>query len=271
MSAETWSYDGSVWELAALVLRSHEEGRAPGRVLSALKSPAGAEESLFSEEEPQMAGAPTPEEGSGAGEEAGARLLALSPRLYAATLRAWMSEEGVETELLELSADFRGRGELAFGDYSRPSLRLLAGAIHRVVREVHRLEGFARFSPRLDPLLGEERFVALLEPDHNVLPSLGPFFLRRFGRTPFALVDLSRGYALASREDGLEFRGAGELEALAPRESEAEEAELWRRYFRATENPARRNPLLQRALMPRRYWPHIIEMEYPEQGGPSPC
>jgi probable DNA metabolism protein len=269
MSADTWSYDGSVWELAALVLRSHEEGRAPGRVLNAQRPPSVAGGGLFPEEGPQEAEAPA--EGSGAGEEAGARLLALSPRLYAATLRAWMSEEGVEAELLELSANFRERGELAFCDYSRPSLRLLAGAIHRVVREVHRLEGFARFSPRLDPLLGEERFVALLEPDHNVLPSLGPFFLRRFGRTPFALVDLSRGYALASREDGLEFRGAGELEALAPRESEAEEAELWRRYFRATENPARRNPLLQRALMPRRYWPHIIEMEYPEQGGPSPC
>lgn len=269
MSAEAWSYDGSVWELAALVLRSHEERRAPRRVLSALRPPVGAEEGLFLEEE--AAEAARPGEETRAGEEAGTRLLALSPRLYAATLRAWMSEEGVEAELLELSADFGERGELAFGDYSRPSLRLLAGAIHRVVREVHRLEGFARFSPRLDPLLGEERFVALLEPDHNVLPSLGPFFLRRFGRTPFALVDLSRGYALASREGGLEFRRAGELDALAPRESEAGEAELWRRYFKATENPARRNPLLQRALMPRRYWPHMLEMESPEKAGPDPC
>jgi probable DNA metabolism protein len=269
MREEIWAYDGSVWELAALVLKSHAEGRAPGRVTNALQ--VRGEDGLWSGMEPAEAEAGAPAEPSRASEEEGQRLLALSPRLYAATLRAWMSEEGVEAELLELSVDFRERGELAFCDYSRPSLRLLAAAIHRVIREVHRLEGFARFSPRLDPLLGEERFVALLEPDHNVLPSLGPFFLRRFGPTPFALVDLSRGYALASREGGLEFRGAEELAALAPDESEAEEACLWRRYFKATENPARRNPLLQRALMPRRYWAHIVEMESLEKTGHDPC
>jgi probable DNA metabolism protein len=268
MSGEVWAYDGSVWALAALVLKSHAEGRAPTRVSSALRARLEAEEGLWPDSGVEAA---APEGRPSAGEEAGQRLLALSPRLYAATLRAWMSEEGVEAELLELAADFRERGELAFSDYSRPSVRLLAGAIHRVIREVHRLEGFARFSPRLDPLLGEERFVALLEPDHNVLPSLGPFFLRRFGPTPFALVDLKRGYGLASVGRELEFRGAEELAGLEPEESEAEEASLWQRYFKATENPARRNPLLQRALMPRRYWPHIVEMESLEKNGPRPC
>jgi probable DNA metabolism protein len=258
MSAEVWRYDGSVWALAALALRSYEEGRAPELVFNAARADSEAE--LWSD--PEAAGeAPLAPSGpSSGGEQEGQRLLSLSPRLYAATLRAWMSEEGVEAELLELAADFRARGEPAFSDYTRPSLRLLAGALHRVIREVDRLEGFARFSPRFDPLIEEERFVALLEPDLNVLPAMGPFFLRRFRSTPFALVDLKRGYGLASRSGGLEFRGVEELAALEPDGSDAEETRLWQRYFKATENPSRKNPRLQRALMPRRYWAHLVEM-----------
>jgi len=259
MSAEIWRYDGSVWALAALVLRSYEEGRTPNLVSNAVRF--GSEAELWSAPEAVEDGSLSSNEPSRGDEKDGQRLLSLSPRLYAATLRAWMSEEGVEAELLELAADFRARGEPAFSDYSRPSLRLLAGAIHRVIREVDRLEGFARFSPRHDPLIREERFVALLEPDHNVLPAMGLFFLRRFQGTPFALVDLKRDYALASRSGGLEFRGSEELAALEPDGSDAEETGLWLRYFRATENPARKNPRLQRALMPRRYWDHIVEME----------
>jgi probable DNA metabolism protein len=258
MSAEIWRYDGSVWSLAALVLKSYEEGRAPELVLNAARADSEAE--LWSGPEAEGEAPLASSEPACDDEKNGQRLLSLSPRLYAAALRAWMSEEGVEAELLELASDFRKRGESAFSDYSRPSLRLLAGAIHRVIREVDRLEGFARFSPRHDPLIKEERLVALLEPDHNVLPAMGPFFLRRFQGTPFALVDLKRGYALTSRSGGLEFRGAEELRALEPDGSDAEETDLWRRYFKATENPARKNPRLQRTLMPQRYWAHLVEM-----------
>lgn len=260
MSAGTWAYDGSLPGLAALVLRSLESGEAPEAVLdAALKRPAAEEGWLW----PEAAARAPLGEGALSGREGEAALDALlgaSRRLYAATLRAWMSEESVETELLGLAADFRARGELAFADYGRPSLRRLAEALRRVNWEVHKLEGFARFSPRPDPASGGERYVALLEPDHDVLPCLGPYFLRRFGRSPFALVDLRRAYALASVGEELELREGKDLEALMRPEAEGEEAELWRRYFRATENPARAHPRLQRALMPRRYWAQMVEM-----------
>jgi hypothetical protein len=34
---------------------------------------------------------------------------------------------------------------------------------------------------------------------------------------------------------------------------------LWRTYFRRIANPERRNPRLQRTLMPARYWDTLVE------------
>ncbi|MBL8968492.1 MAG: TIGR03915 family putative DNA repair protein [Spirochaetaceae bacterium] len=275
MSAETWSYDGSFEGLLTLVARALDEDSAPAFVVSAAR--AGG---LFDSAAARAAPA---EEG------AAERVMRLSRRLYAAAARAWMSEEAVEPALLAVAVATGRRGEAALGDFASAELRALAEATRRVNRETHRLEGFARFTPGADGLL-----VALLEPDHNVLPALAPYFQRRFGREAFALVDLARGYALVSRPQGdgtpaLEALCGAEALALAPRAArggdgqsfagnspgaalagdpngpdsgEADEAAaLWKRYFAATENPARRNPRLQRQLMPSRYWKHLTEME----------
>lgn len=87
-----------------------------------------------------------------------------------------------------------------------------------------------------------------------------PHFERRFVREDFAIVDLKRSLAFARRAGKVDcFIG---LEALAflPDSGDAEDEALWRRYFAATENPARRNHELQRRLMPRRYWRFLPEL-----------
>ena len=265
MSPEAWSYDGSFEGLLALADRAIALDSAPCLV----RSEARAEGGLFGEAEPavregtaagpardreEAAGGPARDREEAAG-DAAARILALSRRLYAAAARAWMSEEAVEPELLFAAVQVGRRGEAALGDFSMPELRALAASVRRVTREIHRLEGFARFS--LDP---GGRYVALLEPDHNVLPALAPFFARRFGGEPFALVDLRRGAALVSRDGRMEARFGEEALALARSAAEGEDEALWRRYFAATENPLRRNPRLQRQLLPERYWRHVTEM-----------
>ncbi len=268
MSAGAWSYDGSFEGLLGLVARALDEDEAPAFVVSAAR--AGG---LFEGDAVRN---------GGADEGAAERVMRLSRRLYAAAARAWMSEEEVEPALLAVAVATGRRGEAALGDFASPDLRALADATRRVNRETHRLEGFARFTPGSGGIL-----VALLEPDHNVLPALAPYFRRRFGREAFALVDLARGYALVSRPRGA---GAAEIEALfgeealalAPRAATGaagvagapgaagvepgadgtdDAAALWKRYFAATENPARSNPRLQRQLMPSRYWKHLTEME----------
>jgi probable DNA metabolism protein len=37
--------------------------------------------------------------------------------------------------------------------------------------------------------------------------------------------------------------------------------DLWRNYHRSINNEGRKNPGLQRKLMPQRYWPYLSEMK----------
>jgi len=265
MSGETWAYDGSLDALIVLVARSIETGSWPEAVVVEGEGPRN----LFDGE----ASVAICDPGEGAAEAAAATVLGLSRRLYGAVLRAWMAEEGVEADLLTVAADCAARGEVALADYARPSLSRLAASVRRVSKEIHLLEGFARFSP-----LSNGRYVARLEPVHNVLPALAPFFLGRFGDTPFALVDLGRAYALGSAPMPPAPDGAGEggapggpcgaieaamgdaLAALEPDLDDSEDIALWRSYFRVVENKSRRNPALQRRLMPARYWRQLTEM-----------
>lgn len=274
MSGGTWAYDGSLDALLVLVARSIDTASWPDAVVVEGEGPQG----LFDGEASVAICAPDE-----AGAEAAAEtVLGLSRRLYGAALRAWMAEEGGEADLLAVAADCAARGEAALADYARPSLSRLAASVRRVSKEVHLLEGFARFSP-----LSNGRYVARLEPTHNVLPALAPFFLGRFGDTPFALVDLGRAYALGSAPmppAGGDARGGptagatdrategGEaacaieatvgdaLAALEPDRDDGEAVALWRSYFRVVENQSRRNPALQRRLMPTRYWRQLTEM-----------
>ena len=251
MSEVTWAYDGSLEALMILVATCIEEGRFPDSV-----SIPGECRNLF-EAEPSLAVlAP----GAGASDAAAGKVLGLSRRLYGAVLRAWMSEEAVEADLLSVAADCAARGELALGDYTRPALSRLAASVRRVSKETNHLEGFARFAP-----LEDGRFVAWLEPRYNVLPALAPCFLGRFGSSPFALVDRKRDYGLRSvatpQGPSVEPVEGPELLALSVGEEKDEAAVLWRSYFRIVENRTRHNPALQRQLMPVRYWKYLTELQ----------
>jgi probable DNA metabolism protein len=251
MKTASWVYDGSLEGLLVLVDRAMAEGEGPSSVLLEGRAASGLFE--VDVEEPAVRADPQ------AADEAARRILAHSRRLYAAALRAWMAEEEVEADLLTVAADCAARGDTALGDYSQPTLSRLAASVRRVSREVHLLEGFARFAP-----LRDGRFVARLEPVHNVLPALAPFFLGRFGADPFALVDLRRRYGLCSRPgpDGprLELVEGEALAGLEPDDDDREAIRLWQGYFRIVENQSRHNPALQRRLMPVRYWRQLSEL-----------
>jgi hypothetical protein len=75
-------------------------------------------------------------------------------------------------------------------------------------------------------------------------------------------VDMRRCIALARRDGRFESASGNGILAYAPELGvrRDEETELWKLYFKAAENPARRNPDLQRRLMPRRYWRYLPEM-----------
>lgn len=257
MIPETWAWDGSLESLLVLTRRACEEADFPATLI--LPGRSGDDLFAASARLDRDFSAPKSQEA----EEALQWLKARHPRLAAACYRAWMAEEDIEADLLEVAADCGARGELALADYARPCLSRLAAAVRRVGKETHHLAGFARFSLRKDGL-----WASVVEPVHNVLPALAPFFLDRFGKEPYALCDPSRAYALYT-SSGLNGRmeihcvqGAA-VESFLPDGSDTEDPGLWRSYFRIVENQGRHNPRLQRSLLPERYWKHLTEFGAP--------
>lgn len=265
VSRGTWSYDGSLEGLLVLAHRAYAESCSPEAVANAL----AAEGELFALLGPSpLRGAPlrgAPLGGDSidaAAESASVELRAFSGELFDAIVRVWMSEEPLELPLFRLCALAGLRGPDVLLDHGNPDLRAVLRASRRVRREIDRLAGLARFSPRSDGL-----FCAPLEPDANIAAALLPHFARRFGSEDFALVDVRRRLAFARR--GGRFESAAGEDALAYLPDQAgsgdEELALWRRYFKATENPSRTNPELQRRLMPRRYWRYLPEIARSEE------
>ncbi len=245
----TWSYDGSLEGLLALSRRAYSETTSPDAVANALAS----EGELFALLGPEPLR--SSQRGDLDGETAGAELRSFSGELFDLILRIWMSEEALELPLFRLCAQAGLRGTEVLADHGSPDLRALSKASRRVVCEIHKLTGLARFSPREDGL-----YCAPLEPDANIVAALLPHFARRFGIEDFALVDVGRRLAFARLGGRFESAAGEEALAFLPRAEGGEEAQLWRRYFKAAENPARRNPELQRRLMPRRYWRYLPEL-----------
>jgi probable DNA metabolism protein len=240
-----------------LARKAYAEGLAPETVANALAE-SGELFALLGPApfEPATLYA-SPADVAKAAEAAGSELRAFSGDLFDLVLLIWMSEESLEGLLLRVCAEAALHGPELLADHGRAEVRALTRAAYKVTHEIHRLEGLARFSPRADGLL-----CAPLEPDANVVAALLPYFSRRFGAEDFALLDARRHLAFARRGGRVESASGEEALAFlpAPDSTRDEETELWRIYFKSTENPARRNPSLQRRLMPARYWRYLPEI-----------
>jgi hypothetical protein len=198
--------------------------------------------------------------------EAATKLLEISPNAYEGFVLGWMSELPIGRELLQFAgkvisagsrktADARAAAEQAAVDRGDPAVSTVLEAAYKVNREIDRLRGLLRFSPD-----SEGVYIARCAPDHFVLPELADHFLRRFGETPWVIIDERRGLALVRRRDmAPELVDASAL-PTAPAEGAAWE-ELWRTYHRSINNEGRKNPGLQRQFMPVRYWKYLTELQ----------
>jgi probable DNA metabolism protein len=128
-------------------------------------------------------------------------------------------------------------------------------AAFKVCRETDRLHGLLRFAPDSQGV-----YTARCAPDHFVLPGLAEHFFRRFGDTPWTIIDEKRALALVCPADGEPrlVQGSAQPHAAAPVDEPW--ADLWRGYHQAINNEGRKNPALQRQLMPVRYWKYLTEV-----------
>jgi probable DNA metabolism protein len=235
---------------------------------------------------------------------------------YTAFLYGWMSELPVEAALLRyglrvLQAADRAAADRAASDPRAPNahaadrtaadtaasdrgdeaVAATLDAAHKTRREVHRLAGLLRFEPvsggRFEPMSGGA-YTALCAPDHFVLPPLAQHFYRRFGDTPWAIIDEKRSLGLFCRNGRVSLEAVPEaaphenLAVAAPHENMAVAANvsrettatatpsrpsaadweaLWKQYHRVINNEGRTNSALQRQFMPKRYWGYLPEMD----------
>ena len=161
------------------------------------------------------------------------------PERYALLYRlVWRALHG-ERHLLEVA--------------SEPLVHRLARMEKSVRREVHKIHAFVRF--RAVPG-EEERYAAWFEPEHFVLEAAAPFFAARFPAFPWSILT-PQGSAHWNGKK-LTFGPPARRED-APAGDAFEDG--WRGYYESTFNPARTNPELMRAHMPKRYWRNMPEAQ----------
>jgi probable DNA metabolism protein len=128
-------------------------------------------------------------------------------------------------------------------------LRQMQKSVHR---DTHKMTAFVRFR-RIEDETGE-RYVAWFEPEHHILRRVSTFFVERFASMRWSILTPDGSL----HWDGAQLRdGPAVSPHDAPREDQIED--WWRSYYRSTFNPARANPDLMRAEMPKKYWRNLPE------------
>ena len=180
----------------------------------------------------------------------------LSPQLPVTAYRAFLSEQpGRENALLNtLRIGFaHNRDPLPL--LQEPPIQLLCGLAGRVSNEERLFLGIIRFSRA-----SKDLYCADIEPDYCILPLMGRHFHMRFNDQHLIIRDLKRRLALLSTPQ--EWWMANLLdETQAPLPKDDEMSALWRAYFQAIANPARKNPKLQQRFVPLKYRTHITEFQ----------
>jgi hypothetical protein len=202
------------------------------------------------------------------------RLFELSIDAFSAIVHAWMSELPVTAEIIrfgrkilaaatavkgvipksKLEAAERQAANRAVTDRGDRIVQVVQGAAYKVWHEIHRMQGLLRFYPGEDGV-----YVAPCEPDHFIVPALGPYFRERFGETSFAIIDRKRGFCLScTPEQPFIFYECNNFQDSA---GSGIWEKLWRHYHKTINNENRNNPELQKQFMPRRYWKYLTEMQ----------
>src|SRR5262245_11228009 len=121
-----------------------------------------------------------------------------------------------------------------------------------VQRDHHKMTAFLRFRRVQDD--GGDHYVAWFEPEHHILRHVSSFFVDRFASMRWSI--LTPVGSMRWNGEALAF-GPAVSRNEAPRSDDIED--WWKRYYRATFNPARVNADAMRAHMPKKYWPNMPE------------
>ena len=147
-------------------------------------------------------------------------------------------------------------------NFTEPCVLKLNQLNKKIGREVHRMHAFVRFQQAHDGL-----YVAVVEPDFNVLPLLGDHFEKRYAAQRWLIYDSRRHYGLhydLEKTEYVTFSAEAHLrlrqqvkDALSTEEDRYQN--LWKDYFDSVNIPERRNMKAHLQHVPRRYWKFLTE------------
>jgi len=210
----------------------------------------------------------------------------LEKRLSAAGLRmiaiSWLSEERALNQPLFnfICKVFRQPAGVPSIENNASDADVLAvrNTCRRVLHEQLRMKQFIRFQKAKDGT-----YLAVVSPDHNVLPLIIDHFQDRFNDQPWLIYDAKRHYGYYysltpnpspigegsgykvirvtfENEAAVPFDlSNGKLDADILSENDKLFQDLWRTYFKAICIKERMNPRKQLSDMPRRYWKYMTE------------
>ena len=156
--------------------------------------------------------------------------------------------------------------ERSFAD---PDVLAVTNIARKVMHEQLRMKQFIRFQKAKDGT-----YLAVISPDHNVLPLIIDHFADRFNDQPWLIYDAKRHYGYYYDGAGVPVRITfadesavafsltdGRLNDDVLSDDDHLLQELWRTYFKAICIKERMNPRKQLQDMPRRYWRYLTEKQ----------
>lgn len=161
------------------------------------------------------------------------------------------------------------QGKEVVRNFADPDVLTVTQIARRVAHEAHRMMQFVRFQKAKDGT-----YLAVISPDHNVLPLIVDHFQDRFNDQPWLIYDARRHYGYHYDGESPPIHITFENETSAPfsladgklsddilSSDDHLLQDLWRTYFKAICIRERLNPRKQLNDMPRRYWKYLTEKQ----------
>ncbi|MDR7855302.1 TIGR03915 family putative DNA repair protein [Tissierella sp.] len=124
----------------------------------------------------------------------------------------------------------------------------------KVSGERHRMLGLVRFKQLENGL-----FYSSIEPDHNIVGLIAPYFVSRMTNENWVIHDVKRGIGALYNGKEWIIQDIKIKDDLLLKEEEEEYQQLWKAYFKSIAIETKINPKLQKRCMPMRYWKHLVE------------
>ena len=193
---------------------------------------------------------------------------------------SWLSElRELNTPLFQYICKVFKQGDIS-RNFADSDVLVVTNIARRVLHEQLRMKQFIRFQKAKDGT-----YLAVVSPDHNVLPIIIDHFQDRFNDQPWLIYDAKRHYGfyyerlrVGEHSSGIgqvapirvtfedeasvpfDLRN-GKLDADVLSDNDQLFQDLWRTYFKAICIKERMNPRKQLSDMPRRYWKYMTEKQ----------